>query len=81
VLILVLAVAVTALLIGFAAGAAYGGRHAHQQSHRADAAEDNVAAARRLQLLAEVAADHHRVAARHLRRALAASHAGEVTSP
>jgi hypothetical protein len=75
----VLSIVVTALTVGPLC-AAYGGRHAAAQSARADKAEDDTAAARRLQLLAEVAASHHRDEARLLRRVLGDSH-GEVASP
>jgi Tfp pilus assembly protein PilE len=44
-------VAVTALLIGFAAGAAYGGRHTNEQSKRADAAVKRAKAAETLAAL------------------------------
>jgi uncharacterized protein HemX len=50
VLILALAVAVTALLFG-AAGAAYGGRHTNEQSKRADAAVKRAKAAETLAAL------------------------------
>jgi L-fucose isomerase-like protein len=70
--------AVPVLLIGFAAGAAYGGRHAAAQSHRADLAEDNVATLRHR--LGERRAVEDMLAGdvTQLRRALAAERAGRA---
>jgi hypothetical protein len=63
VLILALAVAVTALLAA-AGGAAYGGRHTAQQSHRADRAESRARVSGRLAALeaAEDDAAHQQLA-------------------